>query len=297
MSCSILSIQPPVDYEELRVTGLRKIQAGYKLDGLCYSDGLLYVVEWREVEPGGNKVSLAVYRVSIDSGDITLLDRLELEESGGSFSACPRIERHSRRVFVPCWSSGVTVARLREVRLVVEKTLTCVMYAYSVDAMSPDTVYVCDWESASVLVVDVRDDMIKSTLKTPDTVMGAPQRLAVLGDSFIVSYAERDDSLVVYRHGSPAPIRVIEAAVPAPSGPLPPPSGPKPRVSAVSIDRHLHFMVTGLNRNCVLVSDGSGNLRHTVNVDTAGFTRDCAVIGRQLWVGCSNGDIIIMSSQ
>ncbi len=278
-------LQPAIDYSGLTETGRKKIQAGEQLTGLCYSsDGCLYVVGHREVVPGRYSVSLAVYQVHRDSGDITLLDRLEMWKTYLLWFVCPRVERHSRRVFVPCRDRGVIVVCLYGDRLVRERTLTCVKEADGVDVMSPDTIYVCDWLSNSVHVVDVRDDRITTTLKKPDTVKdGWPHSLAVLGDSVLVGYT--GGTLVFYHHGSPAPVRVI----------------PHPRglqvLSAVSTDCQRHFMLADYKTKSILVIDVNGELRHTVNINTDSETRDCAVVNRQLWVGCYNGDIILMSSQ
>ncbi len=261
-------------------------QAGDRLRGLCYSDGCLYVAERREAELGRDRYSLAVYRVQPDSGDIKLLDRLTLMATD---VWCPRVNRHSQRVFIPCYERGVTVARLNGDRLVRERRLTCVRDAISLDVMSSDTVYVGDGISYSVAVVDIRADMITMTLEKPDTVREyeRPYRLAVLGDSVMVCYGHGydDPTLVIYRHNSPTPVMVI----PRPGG--------LNGVSAVSTDCHSHFMVTDGETSSVFVMDSNGDLRHTVKIDADSRPRDSAVVNRQLWVGCGKGDIFILSSQ
>ena len=267
------------------------------LDGLCYSEGCMYVVGEPD-ESGRDSLSLTVYRVQSDSGHITQLDTLTL--LGTDYwleSQCPRVDRHSRRVFVPCRGRGVTVALLDGDRLVVERTLTCVRVAVSVDVISSDAVYVGDRHSRSVHVVDVRNDCITSTLDKPDKVKDLPPRcLAVLGDSVMVVYGY--NTLAVYRHGSPAPVRVILS------------HGGLREVSAVSTDCRSNFIVTDRNTRSVFIIDINGELHHTVNTDTDSdtdrdtdsWTRDnrpwdCAVVNRHLWVGCVNGDIVIMSSE
>ncbi len=196
---------------------------------------------------------------------------------------CPHVDRLSQQVFVPCWGNGVTVARLDSERLEREGTLTCVRFTFSVDVMSPNTIFVCEASSDSVYVVDVRNDRLISRLETPDTVRGKmPYRLSVLGDSVIVDYGDTVHTLVVYRHGGPA--RVI-----------PHPGGLKV-VTPVSTDWQRHFLLTDYGNKSVFVMDASGKLHHTVNIDTVSELRDCAVINRKLWVGCGNGDIVIMSS-
>ncbi len=264
------------------MTGRRKIPAGYGLCGLCYSDDCLYVVDY-VTDPLRNAYSLAAFRVQSGSGNITLLDRLELEQLRLLFSVCPRIERYSQRVFVPCPESGVIVAHLNNGRLVRKRTLTCVRNPHSLDVMSPDTIYICG--SRSVYVVDVRDDSIMSTLVRPDTLRDDARlrRLAVLGDSIMVGYDAENHTQVVYRHGSPFPVRVI----PGPEG-----GG---GLSAISIDYQSHFILAYYLDRVVIVIDINGKRRHTVNIGS--LPLDCAMINRQLWAACSNGEIVIMSSQ
>ncbi len=280
-----LCLQLAVDYRGLAVTGRRRVtlQAGYTLRGLYYSDGCLYVQEGQR-ESG--RYNLTVHSVQSDSGHIIWLDTLTgLGEVGWPWSLCPRVDHHSRRVFVPRLTSGVTVARLDGDRLVRERTLTCVRFAISVDVMSPDTVYVGDYDSRSVHVVNITADRIISTLDKPDTMRGkVPLSLAVLGDSVMVCYGR--STLVVYRHGSPAPVRVI----PRPGG--------LEEVTAVSTDCRSNYIVTDYLTSSVFIVDADCELRHAVNIPhTDSEPQDCAVVNRQPWVGCGNGDIVIMSSQ
>ncbi len=265
------------------------IQANNTLMGLCYSKGSLYVVE-RHIESDTDSTSLAVYRLQGDSGDITLLDRLELWTGSGlgSTPVCPRVDRHGLRVFVPCHDSGVTVACLDGDRLVRERTLTCVLNAVSVDVMSQDTVYVVDGSSNSVHVVDVRHDRITSTLEAPDTVRlggACPYSLAVLGDGIMVSYGSADHTLVLYRNGSNAPVQVMTS-----------PGGLK-HVTSVSNDCHNNYLVTDYKSQSIFVMKVNGELRHTVNINADSKTMDCVVVNKQVWVGCQNGDLVVMSSQ
>ncbi len=272
-----------VDYHGLVLTETkRKItQAGYRLQGLCYSDETLYVGERL---PGTPIYILAAYRVQSDIGDIMLMDRLELERLSPGIP--PRVDCQSRRVFVPCRNIGVAVARLDGDRLVRERTLTCVREALSVDAMSPDTVYVCDRICNNVRVVDVRDDRVTSTLKAADTVKGEkPLSLAVLGDSVMVSYGGYVPTLVVYRHDSPVPAKVISRPVGL------------ERVYGISTDRQSNFLVTDWKTDCVFVIAANGDLHYTLKIDTDSQARDSAVVNGQLWVGSHDGDIVVMSSQ
>ncbi len=256
------------------------------LTGLCYSEGRLYTLEMRLIETGRYSYDFAVYSVHRDSGDVALLDRLELWETDVQWNVSPRVDRHSRRVFVPI-ESGVTVARLDDHRLVRQRTLTCVSVAVGVDVLPPDTICVCDGRNKSVHIVDVRNDRITSTLEKPDTTRDEdPARLAVLGDRVMVCYSGLGP-LVVYRHGSPAPVRVI-----------PHPLGMHNHVRDVSTDCQHHFLLL-LTNGTLFALDMSGNILHTVNIDDnfkmglVGY----AVVNRQLWAAFNNGDIAIMSSR
>ncbi len=239
------------------------------------------------MESGRDSYILAVYRIQRDSGDITLMDKLKLGTGEWPLYVCPRVDRHSRRVFIPCSGSGVTVAHLDGDRLAREKILTCVGAPMCVDVMSPDTVYVGGGSSGSVHVVDVRDDRITMTLEKPDTVSDKwPRSLAVLGKSVMVSYGDYPDAtLVVYRHDGASPVSVI-----------PQPEGLK-AVTAVTTDCHSKFLVTDSQTKSVFVMDVRRNIRHKLNIDTNRDIVDCVVVNRQLWVGCHNGDIVIMSGQ
>ncbi len=281
MSSSVfVMFQPPVDYNGLTETGRRKItEPGHWLCHLCYSDGCLYTLQ-QPVQPDRQNVILAVYHVRRDSADITLLDTLEL---GLPLAMCHcRVERHSRRVFIPRRKRGVTVIRFSGDKLVTERTLTCVKRADSVDVMSPNTIYV---GSDGVYVVDVRNDRITSTLELPTKGIGTLFRLALLGD--IVMVADNDATAVLYHHGSPVPVKVVTF-----------PSGVMRYLPAISTDFHRHFLVADSRTSSVHVLDINGNLRHTVeSVYAATMPWRCAVVNRQLWLGFSSGDIVIMSSQ
>ncbi len=287
----ICLLQPALDYKGLKVIERMEIcQTGYLPLGLCYSDHRLFVCEWRSAGEYIPSSSLAVYSAHSDRRHITLLDRLELMNSFDlTPTTSPRVERHSRRVFVPI-RSGVIVCRLHGDRLVLEKTLTCVGDAVSVDAMSPDTVYVCSLgeNNSIVCIVDVREDRIMSTLDNPSLVPGytplkRPTYLAVLGDSVIVNYIE--GYLAFYRHGSPAPVRVTQH----------PWRENMFHCNAVSTDYQHHFLVANTSLASVYVTDITGNPRHTVSINYS--PKDVAVVNRQLWVLGGDNHISVMSSK
>ncbi len=225
---------------------------------------------------------LVAYQVHCDSGGITLLDKLELGLTEGIHqSILPRLEHHSQRVFIP-GDSGVTVDHLDWGRLVKERTLTCVRYAVSVDIMSPDTVYVSN--GSDVSAVDVTNDSVMWTLEQPSTMIHHPPYcLAVLGDNVMVGLFH--GTPVMYLHDCPIPDRA------------------RPQIwglgcpYTISTERKHHFLITDSTSNAVYVVDASGTLLHRVDIDTTSSTVDCAVVNKQLWVGCKSGDIVIMSTE
>lgn len=234
---------------------------------------------------------LAVYCVHCDKST-TLLDRLELGTTGDErfLDIRPRVERHSRRVFIPYGDNGVIVTRLHGDRLVWEKTLSCVN-SLSMDAMSPDTVYVFDKSCSNVCAVDIREDRITSVLKKPDSIT-LPYltvvSLAVLGDSIMVSYSAV--ALVFYRHGSPAPLRVLMLTHPLASEAC--------GVRAISTDCQRHFLGTSTFGKSVYVIDVSGNLRHRVGLNVAPqlvMLYDSVVVNGQLWVLSEAWGIFVLS--
>ncbi len=262
--------------------------AGLSIQGLCYSDGCLYAGEQEPVGRDSYKYSVAIYRVQGDHEDIRLMDRLELEGEWEGWFVQPRVERHSRRVFVACYELGVSlIVHLRDAdRLVREKSLNCVRNADKVDVIPPDNAYVLE-NGSNVHVVDVRDDRIISTLEKLDPDIegyGEPNNLVVLGDSVMVGYSG-GCTVAVYHHGSPTPVSVITH-----------PEELYGVFAVFSTDWQRHFLVTNRESNRVFVMDTKGNLRHTVDIDTDSSAEDCIVVNGQLWAGCRNGDIVIMSA-
>ncbi len=274
-------LQPPVGYSKLKEIGRWRIDSSGDLQGLSLVDCKLLVVWGR----GGsyNKCMLRAYSRSYDEGIGTYFRHLDSMTLHAEYARSPRVDRHSHRIFVPCEIGGVVVARMDEDKFVEEKTLTSVKEAHNVDAVSPDIIYVCDWDTYSVKVVDVTRDVITATLEKPEEAEGKrPVRLAVLGDSIMVTY----DGLIltVYRHGIVAPVKVIR-----------PPEGLK-LVSAMSTDGMGHFLLTDFKTKSVFAFDFNGHLRCRVHVNNDSKTCDCVVVVRELWVGCTNGDIVFMSS-
>ncbi len=232
-----------------------------ELWGMCYHDNKLYAVELV------GSLSLAAYQVHGDSGGITLQDRLELQGLERLWPACkctPHVERNTRRVFLPLGTT-VIVAHLFGDKLLAERVLTGAKFGViSMDAMSPDIIYVCAADTSHrypVHTIDVREDRITSTLKRPRTVRGTEvsNKLAVLGDNVIVVYTcnyPHRNPLVIYRHGHPAPVRVIHSPVRL------------QHLSAVDTDWQHNLILTERAKSVFIVDVNSGNLRHTIHTDS-----------------------------
>ncbi len=155
---------------------------------------------------------------------------------------------------------------------------------HDVDVISPDTICVCDGDTYTVKVVDVTHDEVTATLLKPKNMPmndTGPIGLAVLGNWITVMYSS---ILTIYHYDGTEPVRII----------------PVPErlntVSAISTDARGNFLLTDCEAKSVFVVDMEGQICHTVNLDSDSKARDCAIVGRQLWVGCSNGDIMFLSS-
>ncbi len=220
-----------------------------------------------------------MYQVS--GQGLKLLDTVSLE--GGWY---PSVDGHSQQVYIPRgrYSRGVTVISWEDNRLTTQPTLECVGMCYSVAVMSPHTLCVCDWTSDSVSVVSVRDDIVTARLSKPERVRDMqPRRTAVLGNSVLVQY--HDDKLVVYENGVSNPGTMVTW-----------PAGLRSE-SGMSSDGVFRFLVCDDVRNAVFTLDASGKLCDKINIDTESVVWDCTVVDGKLWVGCLNGDIVVMSTQ
>ena len=243
---------------------------------MCYHSGRLYTVERRWED---RSYRLAVYSVS-DQDTVTLLDTLDLEGRARH----PRVDRQSGRVYIPCGSRGVCVVRYDGSKLVPVTTLRCVRDAGSLAVVSTNTLYVCDWDSETVCLVDVTQDRVTARLQPPREVRGErPSHVAVLGDTVLVMYA--GPKLVIYRHG-----------VPTPGKPIRRPQGLK-SVYGLTTDQHSSFLVSAGWSHTVSVLDISGKLTHSIPIHGNRMPRDCTVVGGQLQVVCNNGYVIDLSSQ
>ncbi len=271
--------QPPVDYGSLKVTREHRIQAGDRVVGMCYHSGRLYTVE----RPGEDRsCRLAVYSVT-GQDTVTLLDTLDLEGDADDL----RADHQNGQVYIPCTSSGVCVVRYDGSKLVPVTTLRCVRYAHSLAVVSADTLYVCDWNSKTVCLVDVTQDRVTARLQPPQEVRDeGPHKIAVLGDTILVRYGRTDNLvMVIYRHGVSTSGKLISRLQGLQT------------VNALPTDHHSSFLLCDMYSKSVYVLDISGNLTHTVPIPGDMEVYDCTVVGGQLWVGGNTRDIIVMSSQ
>ncbi len=150
--------------------------------------------------------------------------------------------------------------------------------------MSRHTLCVCDMDSRSVSVVRVTDDTVTARLSKPEEVRDeGPDNTAVLGDSVLVEYGGYN--LVVYENGVPSPGTMVTW-----------PAGLQ-SVLGMSSDGVSRFLVCDVDSKAVWTLDVSGKLCDKINVDTDSRVQDCTVVDGKLWVGCWNGDIIVLSPQ
>ncbi len=242
---------------------------------MCYFSGRLYTTERRD-DASDIEHRLAVYSVT-DQDTVTLLDTLDLEES----SMPPRVDQQSGRVYISCKPKGIYVVRYDGSKLVPITTLRCVEKARALAVVSPDSLYVCDYGSHTLCLVDVTHDRVTTRLQNPNH--SSPYHIAVLGDMVLAWYVNGD--LVLHRHGVSTPGKLLLK-----------PQG-LPEILSLTTDHHSSFLLVDGDSNILLVLDISGNLTHTISIPGDRDPWDCIVVGGQLWVGCANGDIIVMSSQ
>ncbi len=149
--------------------------------------------------------------------------------------------------------------------------------------MSPHTLCMCDRGSGSVKFVSVTNDTVTARLSKPEEARyKTPQRTAVLGDSVLVRY--QGDNLAVYENGVSNPGTMVTWS-----------SGLQ-SVSGMSSDGISRFLVFDWS-NAVFILDVSGKLCDKINIDTDSVVCDCTVVDGKLWVGCYNGDIVVLSPQ
>ncbi len=283
-----VQFQEPINLCGLKETRRHRIPSGNVLEGLCHSDEKMFTVEWKS---GTIYPRLCMYLVQ--KNNMKLLGKMELLGkgewlSGKICSLKPCIERHSQRIFVACVDGGVIVARFDGRKLIQEKVLRGVKSAVNMVVISPDTICVVhnDGSKYHANYVNIESGKIITSLAMPkpeafQTQTSAGERLAVYGDSVIIFIPE--DQILVYREDGRT------TRLPWPEG--------LSKVSSIRTDKHGHILVTDPANNIVFVLDSSGRVHARVEIQTDGEIQDCAVIDGQLWVGCYNGEIIIMSPE
>ncbi len=252
---------------------------------------------------------LAVYQLNSVSGSLILMDSMEVERNqpslflvvilGGHFRS-PSIDRHSHRVFLPV-RDGVLVARLEGDKLVKERILHSGNDVYDLVVIPLHTLYVSDWHSGAVSIIDGIHDTVTATLKTPVLTRPGmiPYHLAVQGDNVVVFYGEDMIaalksksvisgyfSVVVYRHGSLTPIRILHS-------PDSPAEVLLPYLFTADSEGHVLLIK---KKSVIVINTNVCRISQEINVNTDSAISGCTVVNRQLWVGCKNGDIVIMSS-
>ncbi len=244
---------------------------------MCYFSGKLYTTEGRHRAGSAINLLLSVYSVT-GLYTITLLDTLDLGPDPQIIINHPRVDLHTGKIYIPCWRRGVCVVRYDGNKLAPVTTLMCVKDAASLAVVSTDTLYVCDFNSETVCVVDVNQDRVTHRLQK----LWTPSRsIAVLGDTVL---AGMRDALCIYRHGISTPEQLHNLKV-------------LRDVTAVTTDHHSSFLVVDCIMDKVYVLGVSGNHTHTIPIPQYRSAVDCTVVGEQLWVGCQKGYIIVMSSQ
>ena len=243
---------------------------------MCYFNGRLYVTEQRD-ESVSYRYRLAVYTIR-GQDTVTLLDSLDLGIEAGQ----PHVDRHSGHVYIPCRRHRGVRAVMFDGRKLIDASpiLGCVGHPVGIAVVS-NTLYICDWDSNTVCLVDAIQDRVTARLQAQRWGR-SPMNLAVLADTILVMYG--GPRLALYRRG-----------VHTPGKALPNPPGLQ-SVPGVTTDHHSSFLLVDNESRAVYVLDVSGNLTHTIPIPGDREPRDCTVVGRQLWVACRNGHIIVMSS-
>ncbi len=270
-NCCLL--QFPEDYTRLRKERWVRIMWGTELRGLCYHNLRLYVVK----RSGCLEHSLFVYRVNEE--ELQLLDTVALVGDYG----CPRVDGYTQQVYIPCrWKKSVSVVSWDDSGLMLQPKLTCVGRCHSVGVMSPKTICACDQIRGSVSVVNVTDDTVIAALMKPNEVRDKiPHATAVLGNTILVLYG--DNKLVVYENG----VSSSGTMVTWPAG--------LQDVRSMSSDGASKFLVCDRSSKAVWTLNVSGKLCDKIKIGSG--VLDCTVGDGKLWVGCDNGDILVMSPQ
>ncbi len=216
-------------------------------------------------------------------GSLTLLDQMEVKCLNMYRRCRPRVDS-SHRVYVPCGSSGVSVFRCQDRRLLpAMDPLKCVGNASSVCSSTANTVFVCDWDTKYVCLVNVSTDTVVRQLLRPaqsDRLSRYPEHVSVLGQMVLVCYA--NNILVTYHRDSTTPSRVAQT-----------PEGLRKVTSIATDNLSSGVLVTWLPS--VFVFDDKG-LWHKVYTRTL-YICDIGMDQSLLWLGYFPRDIAILTSQ
>ncbi len=276
--------QLPGDYSGLRETDTYKTQWGEFIFGLCFCNHRLFIVEGRsEKERLDPLCRLCMY--SVTSQGITLLDTVLLEKIG----LFPRVNDHTRQVYVVSGvGQGISVFSWEDNRLTPQPSLTCVGKCCSVGVLGPQLLCVCEQGSGKVNIIRATDDTVTDTLRKPTEVGDkGPVLTAVLGKAILVRYSDiRESRLVIYENGVTSNGTTVTI-----------PERRMMQVGGMSSDGVSRFLVCDPENKAVLIRDVSGTLCDNINIDTDSVVGDCTVGDGKLWVGCCNGDIVVMSPQ
>ena len=266
-----------MEFQHLRKARQHWIQHGNWLLGFCFDDSKIYCVEERLKN---ETYCLAVYDIGgAENGSLSLLDTVLVRNVRLKYCR-PSIDG-SHQVYVPCQESGVRVFRYQDGRLLpVRDPLKCVKDAWSICVNTADTVFVGDWNTKPVCLVNASKDTVIRRLERPIQVWATPYHVSVVGDTVLVCYG--DNTLVTYRRDSSTPGQVLQT-----------PEGVK-EVTSITTDSHSSsFIIT--DNHSVFVLDEKF-LWHRVYTGAGGLVV-CIVVQSQLWLGYRNGKIAVLTSQ
>ncbi len=274
-----------MEFKNLRMTRLHRLQQRRELRGLCCDDRKLYCVEFLDKD---RSFWLTMYDISgAEDGSIRQLEPVDSVEVRGVVKHCrPRVDS-AHRVFVPCEDANVRIFRCEGGRLVSARDpLTCVEKPRSLAVNTSDSIYVCDYENDTVCLVSVSTDTVIRPIGKPEHLECSgddrPWYVSVLGETVLVCYGR--NTLVTYRNDSSIPCRVLQT-----------PEG-LGWVCSITTDGHSSFIVMDWMTGSVYVLDRTGTPCHRIPPGTDSGIKDCAVVRSQLWLGYYRGYISVMSS-
>ncbi len=196
------------------------------------------------------------------------------------WSCRPRVDS-SHRVYVPSGRSGVKIFHYQDGRLLPARDpLKCVGDPWSICVNTADTVFVCDWGTLSVCLVNVSSDTVIRRLERPAQIQDLPRHISVLGHTVLVCYG--DNTLVTYHSDSPTPGRVLQT-----------PEG-LDEVRSITTDSHSSSFLVTDKYAVYALSDKL--IWHRIYTDDR-WLQDCAVVQSKLWLGYEDGDIAVLTSR